>query len=420
MAGSPMIAAVENAKHRCGHWTVLDSDADMVILQSDHAQPQTGGAGQWVGHLRDALGTISGAAAVGAKRLAADGSIFSMGEFVIHPKSFHHVGRGTAASCYRFAEEVDAIAGGVMAVDAEAFAAAGGQQRLDGELGAIDLCMALRAAGGRCITVPQVVVADEHSPSPNHGEAEVFQDRWGFDWNAADLDKVRQRHRGAGLLWHPRFHTPAMPFAKYVDRPAMHWQSYQQVDVYRQRADHLAGLVRQLCPAGRVLDLGCGDGLFAHLFAQSGAQVVGLDPEPCAIEQAQIATNNQTYPASHPQFVLGTIEQTALPDASFDLVAMLDVIEHLPNAVATLRQAARLLKPHRGHLLITTPAWQYGASSDPVYHVSEYTMHELTAQLQNATDLNVAHTGQIKGVYRDLIVIGQKSGATVVNAIVSV
>ena len=39
---------------------------------------------------------------------------------------------------------------------------------------------------------------------------------------------------------------------------------------------------------GQVLDLGCGDGLFSHLFALRGGEVIGVDTEPAAIEQASI------------------------------------------------------------------------------------------------------------------------------------
>ena len=66
-----------------------------------------------------------------------------------------------------------------------------------------------------------------------------------------------------------------------------------------------------------------------------------------------------------------------------------------------LRQAARVLAPG-GALILSTPTWQYGQWSDPVYHVYEYNLHELLQQMQTV------HLG---GAYSDLIVIAQKKNS---------
>ena len=408
MAESAIVDAESAAasERRSGRWWISRAGAGAVILRNEHARsPEPEG---WRDVLAAMLRTIPGVVAVGAKRLSADGRVFSMGEFVVHPKSFHHHGQGVDRRCYRFPEEVDVIAGGVMAIDRSAFEAAGGVDGLDRELGAVELGLSLRRAGGRCIAVPHVVVVDESAPDPDDEQARTFSAQWGFDWNAADLDAVRQHHRRDGLLWHPRYHAPPLPFEKYRDRPAMHWQAYEQVEVYRKRADHLASLVRQICPGGRVLDLGCGDGLFAHLFALNGAVVVGIDPESGAIEQAENRIEPRHYPSARPRFLVGSAERLSLPDGSVDAVVMTDVIEHLPNPVAALRQAERVLVLG-GALLISTPAWQYGHWSDPVYHATEYSMDQLVGQVQHATCLEVRERGEIKGVYRDLVVVARKA-----------
>jgi 2-polyprenyl-3-methyl-5-hydroxy-6-metoxy-1,4-benzoquinol methylase len=54
----------------------------------------------------------------------------------------------------------------------------------------------------------------------------------------------------------------------------------------------------------------------------------------------------------------------------------MDVIEHLPNPVPILRELTRILAPG-GQLLVITPEWRYGTSSDPTYHLTEYTCNEL-------------------------------------------
>lgn len=367
---------------------------------------------------------------VGAKRLTRDsGHVFSVGEFIIHPKGFHHHGRGVDARCFRFPEEVDLIAGGLIAIDGRAFDEANGGEALAmGTLGTIELGLRLREHGGRVIAIPQVSVCDEASPEPTPDEEQAFAKRWGFEWRCVDLDAVRDRARSrdqreeaesSGLLWNVRLHLPQpnldLPFEKYVEREAMHWVSYREAEPYRQRADHLASIAAKVTPSaagqqpGRILDLGCGDGLFAHLFAKHGLAVTGLDPEEAGLEQARARCAPEAYPGDAPEFVLGRGDRTGFPDEAFDAIAMLDVIEHLPNPIVVLKEAARLLR-QGGRLLISTPAWQFGGWSDPVYHVTEYTMNELVAQVTAAGGLRVIETGMIKGIYRDLIVIAERTG----------
>ena len=356
-----------------------------------------------------ALRTMAGVVAVGAKRLDERGRVFSMGEFVVHPKGFHHLGKGVLAEAYRFPEEVDAVAGGVMAIDEAALCEVGGVDVLEGGLGLIDACLRMRANGGRVVVVPQVVVVDGQGVVADEAEAEAFERRWGFSWRAADLDAVRDQHGGTGLLWNVRYWSESMPFEKYRKRSAVHWENYRNVDVYRQRADQLAGLAAQSWGGGGVLDLGCGDGLFSHLFALRGARVTGVDLEREAIEQAGSQTAEVNYPGSRPAFLLGTPGGLAFDDASFDLVVMLDVIEHLPNPVGVLREVARVVRPG-GRLLVTTPSWQFGGWSDPVYHVSEYSPEELRRQVEAATGMTTCNVGKVGGVYRDLILIVRKGG----------
>jgi 2-polyprenyl-3-methyl-5-hydroxy-6-metoxy-1,4-benzoquinol methylase len=381
----------------------------VFITRPGGASPEPG---DWQARLAEAMRTL-GVACVGAKRLDAEGNVFSMGEFIVHPKGFHHHGKGVPASAYRFPEEVDAVAGGVLAVDTRHFDAVAGQTLCRGILGPVTLCLAVRQRGGRCAVVPSVVIEDGQGIAPTDDDDRRFRERFGFDWRAADLDEVAARHPGSPLLWNARFFGTAMPFEKYDQRPAMHWTSYQQVDVYRQRADHLIKVLTELCPPGQpALDLGCGDGLFTHLLAAKGIEAVGIDLEPAGIEQARAQCATQTYPGPTPRFELGESGPLPFDDESFALVFMLDVIEHLPNPIAVLREAVRVLRPG-GSLLLTTPAWQYGTWSDPTYHVTEYSSEELTRQVNAAgaaSGLRAVNLGKIGGIYRDLVLIAQRGG----------
>jgi len=365
------------------------------------------GPADWLDRFASYLRDLPNVGLVGAKRVSADRKLVSMGEFIIYPKGFHSLGEGLPADAFRFPEEVDAIAGGVVAIDRAMWERLGGLDESMGALALLDLTLRARRAGGRCVCVPDVIVQDETALTQRVPEDEKFTGRWGFDRLSPDLDVVRARYAGTGLLWNVRFWGAALPFAKYDQRPALHWKSYAEVEPFRQRADHLVKMIADLTPRGLAVDLGCGDGLYAHLLAMQGVEVVGLDPEPAAIEQAHQATREQKYPNASPRFEQINPGPLPLPDGSAQSVFMFDVIEHLPNPTAVLREAARLIAPG-GHLIISTPAWQFGGSSDPTYHLVEYTMPQLERQIEAATLMPIVNRAQITGIYRDIIAVSRK------------
>jgi len=90
-------------------------------------------------------------------------------------------------------------------------------------------------------------------------------------------------------------------------------------------------------PNGRLLlDVGCYTGVFVEIAAGHGWDAWGVEPSRWAVGQAQ---------ARGLHVVQGTLETADLPQATFDVVTMWDVIEHVTDPLRTLQQAYRLLKP---------------------------------------------------------------------------
>lgn len=391
-----------------GDWRLNAEGHDaFVVIQHATVDRSHITPADWLDRFAAYLRDLPNVSVVGAKRISAGRKLLSMGEFIIHPKGFHRLGEGLSADAFRFPEEVDAIGGGVVAIDRAVWDQLGGLDEAMGPLALLDLSLRARRAGGRCIVVPDVMVQDELTLTRCVPEDEYFAQRWGFGRLSADLDILRQRWAGTGLLWNVRFWGAALPFEKYDQRPALHWKSYAEVEPFRQRADHLVTMLRNLTPRGLAVDLGCGDGLYAHLLAKQGVEVIGFDPEPSAIEQANQATKDQTYPAKRPRFERLAPGPLPLEGGAAGTVFMLDVIEHLPNPTAVLREASRLVAPG-GHLIVSTPAWQFGGTSDPTYHVCEYTMPELERQIEAVTGMRVVNRAQITGIYRDIIAIARR------------
>jgi SAM-dependent methyltransferase len=109
----------------------------------------------------------------------------------------------------------------------------------------------------------------------------------------------------------------------------------------------LAEFVRELAPAQRALDLGCGDGRLSALL--DADELTLADVSPVALERAQ-----RRLPQAR---VVELDPDTPLPlgDGAFDLVLCAETIEHVRDVQLFLSEIRRVLSPG-GRLALTTPA----------------------------------------------------------------
>ena len=85
-------------------------------------------------------------------------------------------------------------------------------------------------------------------------------------------------------------------------------------------------------PGTRVLDLGCGAGLFARAAADRGALVTGIDTDPAAVRLAA---------GEVPEGMFLVTGASAAPPGPFDVVAAVQLLMHVADPVAVLRAAAQ-------------------------------------------------------------------------------
>lgn len=93
-----------------------------------------------------------------------------------------------------------------------------------------------------------------------------------------------------------------------------------------------------------VLEVGSGGGLICEQLAQRGATMVGIDPSQGALATARIhATQNSLGQSIHYQ--QGYAEALPYADGGFSAIVCLDVLEHVGDLPATIREIARVLAP---------------------------------------------------------------------------
>lgn len=119
------------------------------------------------------------------------------------------------------------------------------------------------------------------------------------------------------------------------------------VDLVKRRI-HLKGI--------KVLDIGCGGGVFLSLLKEQGAEVYGIDLDDARVEYARTVyglTVNK-YPVEHEYWQTKYCEK-------FDVVTLWDVIEHVNFPIETLQAAANVMR-RGGLLFLDTPC------RDAFYH----------------------------------------------------
>ena len=167
------------------------------------------------------------------------------------------------------------------------------------------------------------------------------------------------------------------------DRMAAHDSSHWW---YRARRDILADyLVRYgALPAnGRILEIGCGTGHNLPMLAAFGrVEAIEIDPAARAIASHRLGGDVSAAPLP---------ELPGVARDAYDLIAVLDVIEHVEDDVAALKAMADCVKPG-GKILITVPAhqWMWSAHDVVNHHHRRYSKATLGRAI---ADAGLAHNG---------------------------
>src|SRR5215216_2384940 len=169
-------------------------------------------------------------------------------------------------------------------------------------------------------------------------------------------------------------------------------------DLYGPRHAYREGLLlrrlRAELPGGRVLNAGCGAGSFTLALLERGYDVVSIDASNMFVEHVRSLLAERGRQAA--QVELGDVQNLELPDASFDAVACGEVLEHLDDDLAAVREFKRVLRPG-GVVVASVPAnpWRYDWCDLWAGHRRRYTEAGLRRRLAAAgfTDVRVVSYG---------------------------
>jgi SAM-dependent methyltransferase len=155
---------------------------------------------------------------------------------------------------------------------------------------------------------------------------------------------------------------------------------------YRARRDILADYIARhadLPKDARILEIGCGTGHNLQMLGAFGP-VDAIEIDAAARDVASARLGKPVGEAPLPDL-------PDVPEASYDMIAVLDVVEHIENDVAALAGMARRLKPG-GKILVTVPAhqWMWSAHDVVNHHHRRYSKATLAKAI---ADAGLTHNG---------------------------
>ncbi len=145
-------------------------------------------------------------------------------------------------------------------------------------------------------------------------------------------------------LWKDRLYDVYVSSGQAAPRTIGHDRATAD-EILRPHAPHVTQFIARHIAAdrrARIVDLGCGDGILLHFLARAGYHnTVGLEMSPEQIARAHRLGLHQVQQGDIQRFLDDT------PDASVDVVLLMDVLEHLTRGelFSTLDGVLRVLRP---------------------------------------------------------------------------
>ena len=143
----------------------------------------------------------------------------------------------------------------------------------------------------------------------------------------------------------------------------------------------------ELANARSSLDIGCGPGLAAQVFAQTITNVAGIDASAAFIDIAR-----ERLPGRN--FRVGEMEMLPHADGSFDVVTGFNAFQYAASPINALREARRVTQPESAVVIAT---WGPPEDCEAAGHLKALGASDATAASGSAGSFRLVRRGQIKG-----------------------
>ncbi|MBV9842903.1 MAG: class I SAM-dependent methyltransferase [Sphingomonadaceae bacterium] len=186
-------------------------------------------------------------------------------------------------------------------------------------------------------------------------------------------------------------------YDRMAEIDAEHWW-------FAARRRIVAAMIERLAlpERARLLEVGCGTGSNLMMLQRFG-RLDAIEPDSraraLASRRGGIAVAGGLLP-----------HEAQIEDNAYDLIVLLDVLEHVPDDAGTLKLLARKLKPG-GRLLLTVPAspWMWSAHDLAHHHQRRYTARTLRSAL-TANGFRIAHLSHFNTILYPVIAAARMLG----------
>jgi len=125
---------------------------------------------------------------------------------------------------------------------------------------------------------------------------------------------------------------------------------------WRTRARIIMGEMRKAPLDAKVLDAGCGYGIYSMMLGDKGFSVDAIDIDPDRIAAFKKSLDSLPKARAHVTPMVASLTKLPFQDASYDRIVCPEVVEHIADDTAAIKELARVLTPG-GKLIFTVPAW---------------------------------------------------------------
>jgi SAM-dependent methyltransferase len=162
-------------------------------------------------------------------------------------------------------------------------------------------------------------------------------------------------------------------YDRMAEHDSRHWWYVARRDILADYVERYAHLPK----GAKILEIGCGTGHNLPMLGRFG-DVDAIEIDAAAREIAARRLGKPVGSAPLPDL-------NGVAPGSYDMIAVLDVVEHIEDDVGALRAMAECLKPG-GKILITVPAhqWMWSAHDVVNHHKRRYSKRTLTDALRAA------------------------------------